>query len=141
MTSLRLKATIGMALTTCFAITLISGIVLHLKKHGIVAEPREIIKIIHWVSGLAMCVLAVVHGKQFGKVLIAMSKKYKWFYYATIILVVLLGLTFLTGAVKLLSPVKIPHLGLWHYFLGLAMSVATIFHLIRGIPSLRRMVK
>lgn len=141
MTYLRHKATIGVALITCFAITLISGIVLHLKKHGIVAEPREIIKIIHWVSGLAMCVLAAVHGRQFGKVLTVMSKKYKWFYNATIILVVLLGLTFLTGAVKLLSPVKIPHLGLWHYFIGIAMSVAAVVHFIRGIPSLLRMVK
>lgn len=63
------KANIGMTLVILFAITLVTGIILHLKKHGIIIEPRSVIKIVHWIAGLLMVGLALVHGLQFKKML------------------------------------------------------------------------
>lgn len=70
-----------------------------------------------------------------------MREKFKWFHFVTWLLFVLFLITFLSGTFKLLSPVKIPHLGLWHYSFGIAMGVAAIFHLFRGIPALRRHIR
>ena len=53
-------------------------------------------------------------------------------------MIILFIATLLTGTVKMLSPVKIPHLGLWHYGIGIAMAVTVVIHLIRGIPALNR---
>lgn len=141
MNTLKLKANIGMAMVILFAITLISGIVLHLKKHGLLIEPRDAIKVVHWTGGFAMCGLAIIHRKQFGQFLAALKHKAKWFYLSTRCLELLLTLVALTGAVKLLSPVKIPNLGLLHYGLGLAMGLAAIVHLLRGLPSWNRLRK
>ena len=141
MTSLKLKSNIGMTIIILFAITLISGIILHLKKHGLLIEPRDLIKIIHWVCGFAMSVFTIVHWKQFNKMLSALKNKVKWFYVSTSILKTIFLLTLVTGARKLLSPVKIPHLGLWHYGLGIAMSILIIVHLFRGIPAWIRLRK
>lgn len=135
------KAYIGMALVVFFAITLILGIILHLKSHGIVVQPRTVIKILHWVAGYVMSALLFVHWSQFQKVLTALRKRCTWFYSDTIVLIVLFIATFLTGTVKLLSPVKIPHLGLWHYALGIAMSIAAVIHLVKGLPTWKRMIK
>lgn len=123
-----------MAMMILFAIILSSGIILHLKKHGILIEPRYLIKIIHWSCGFAMGVLVVVHWRQFGKVLSAMKSKVRWFYVSTTLLKLMLVLTVASGAVKLFSPVKIPHLGLWHYGFGVVMSIVAIIHLFKGIP-------
>lgn len=136
---MKTKANIGITLVIGFAITLIIGIILHLKSHGIVLEPRKILKIIHWVAGYAMTVLLCVHWAQFSKILKAMKKKFRWFYADTWLLIILFAATLLTGTVKLLSPVKIPHLGLWHYWLGLAMGITALIHLVRGIPAWCRM--
>lgn len=135
MASFKSKTNIAMALMVFFAITLITGIILHLKKHGLLVEPRAVIKILHWVCGLTMCALSVIHYKNSHKMLVALKHKARWFYFATYATEILLLLTFLTGTTKLLSPVKIPHLGLWHYGLGIAMSAVVILHLFRGIPS------
>lgn len=54
------------------------------------------------------------------------------------VLMVMLAIVFLTGLVKLLSPVKILNLGLWHYWLGIIMSVAAVIHLWRMLPWLMR---
>lgn len=135
------KANIGMTLVILFAITLVMGIILHLKKHGIIIEPRSVIKIVHWIAGLLMVGLALVHGLQFKKMLSAMKAKFLWFWGDTLVVIVFICLTIITGAVKLLSPVKIPHLGLWHYWFGIIMTVAVIVHLFRGIPSWNRLRK
>ena len=135
------KANIGMTLVILFAITLVTGIILHLKKHGIIIEPRSVIKIVHWIVGLLMVGLALVHGLQFKKMLSAMKAKFLWFWGDTLVVIVFICLTIITGAVKLLSPVKIPHLGLWHYWFGIIMTVAVIVHLFRGIPSWNRLRK
>ena len=51
---MRAKANIGIGLVAAFAATLGVGIILHLKSHGIIIQPRGMIKIIHWVLGYAM---------------------------------------------------------------------------------------
>lgn len=135
------KANIGMALVVSFAITLIIGIILHLKGHGIIVQPRGLLKIIHWTFGYIMTVLLIIHGSEFRKMLNALRKRFRWFYVDTWLLIVLFVATLLTGTVKLLTPVKIPHLGLWHYGLGTAMSVTAIIHLVRGLPAWNRMRK
>ena len=135
------KANIGMTLVILFAITLVTSLILYLKKHGLILEPRSVIKIVHWIAGLLMVGLALVHGLQFKKMLSAMKAKFLLFWGDTLVVIVFICLTIITGAVKLLSPVKIPHLGLWHYWFGIIMTVAVIVHLFRGIPSWNRLRK
>ena len=138
---MKTKANIGIALVITFAVTLVIGILLHLKGHGIIIQPRGVLKTIHWIFGYAMTVLLFIHLAQFRKILNALKKKFRWFYADTWLLSILFIATLLTGTVKLLSPVKIPHLGLWHYAIGIAMSIAALIHLIRGLPSWNRMRK
>lgn len=136
---MRTKANIGIALVIAFAVTLIIGIILHLKGHGIIIQPRGVLKTVHWIFGYAMAVLLLIHWSQFHKMLNVLKKKFGWFYADTWLLIILFIATLLTGPVKLLSPVKIPHLGLWHYFIGIAMSITVLIHLVRGIPSWNKM--
>ena len=124
---MKTKANIGIALVIAFVITLTIGVILHLKSHGIVVQPRGALLFIHWT--------------QFGKTLNALKKRFRWFYADTVLLIILFIATLLTGSVKLLSPVKIPHLGLWHYGLGIAMSITIVIHLFRGIPTWNRLRK
>lgn len=135
------KANVGMTLLILFLITLTTGIILHLKSHGTIIQPRGVIKIVHWVAGLLMAGFACWHGLQFQKMLNAMKKKFAWFYADTWVVITFICLAVITGLVKLLSPVKIPHLGLWHYWLGIIMSVGVIVHLFKGIPSWNRLRK
>lgn len=137
----RTKANIGLTLVILFLITLITGIILHLKKHGIVVEPRPVIKIVHWAAGFIMVFFFVWHAIDFKKMLATMKKKFLWFWVDTRLVGIFTLLTFATGLVKLLSPVKIMHLGLWHYWFGIIMAVAIIVHLVRGIPSWNRFRK
>lgn len=135
---MKTKKKVGIALLALFAVTFISGILLYLKSFGIVIQPRSVLKIVHWVLGYGMAVLFFVHRKQFSAMLVALRQTSKWFYLDTWLLILLFMVTFLSGTVKLLSPVRIPYLGLWHLYLGIAMSVAAIFHLFRGLPALLR---
>lgn len=130
-----------MTIVILFVITLVTGIILHLKKHGMVIEPRPVIKIVHWVAGFLMVGLSCVHASQFMKMLNAMETKFRWFWADTRVVMAFIFLAFITGLIKLLSPVKIPHLGMWHYWFGMIMSVAVIIHLFRGIPSWNRLRK
>lgn len=141
MNSPKSKVQVGVSLLTLFLITVVTGIILHLKKHGIVVEPRPVIKIIHWSAGFIMACLTFVHGKQFWKMFSNMKQRFRWFWCDTLGVILFVSLTVLTGLVKILSPVKIPHLGLWHYSIGIAMTVVIILHLFRGIPSLNRLIK
>lgn len=141
MTTPELKANIGLTLVILFLITLITGVILHLKAHGIIIQPRAVIKIIHWIAGVLMAGFALWHGVQFRKMFHAIRAKAVWFWGDTWAVMIFLAITLVTGLVKLLSPVKIPHLGMWHYWLGLIMSVAIIIHLFRGIPSWNRLRK
>lgn len=141
MASPKSKANVGMTLLILFIVTIVSGIILHLKSHCIILQPRGTIKIIHWSAGFLMAGFACWHGIQFNKMLSAMKTKFRWFWGDTQIVIIFIGLTVLSGLIKLLSPVKIPHLGLWHYWFGMIMSVAIIVHLFRGIPSWNRLRK
>lgn len=67
------KANIGIALIITFAITLIIGIILHLKSHGILMQPRDVLKTLHWVAGYAMTALFIIHWVQFRKMLTALK--------------------------------------------------------------------
>lgn len=138
MSSARLKALIGIALTILTLVAVATGVILHLKSHGIVIEPRKTIKVIHWTIGLAATVLVIVHRAQFARILTAMKQRFRWFHLDTVLLAAAFAATALTGLVKLLSPVKIPHLGLWHYWLGIVMCAAMLLHLLRGVPALLR---
>ena len=60
--------------------------------------------------GYAMTALLFIHWTQFGKMLNALKKKFRWFYADTWLMIILFTATLLTGTVKLLSPVKITHL-------------------------------
>lgn len=135
------KANVGLTLLILFAVTLITGVILHLKSHGTIIQPRGVIKVVHWVSGFLMVGFACWHGIQFNKMLSAMKSRFRWFWCDTWVVILFICFTFLTGLVKLLSPVKIPHLGLWHYWVGMIMSAAIIVHLFRGIPSWNRLRK
>lgn len=135
---MRTKANIGIALIATFVITVVIGILLHLKGHGIIIQPRSVLKIIHWIFGYAMTALMIIHWTQFRRMLSAMKNRFRWFYADTWLMIILFIATLLTGTVKMLSPVKIPHLGLWHYGIGIAMAVTVVIHLIRGIPALNR---
>lgn len=135
------KANVGITLLLLFLTTLITGVILHLKKHGIVLQPRSVIKMVHWIAGFAMVIFATWHGTQFKKMLSALKKRAPWFWGDTWVVITFICLAFLTGLVKLLSPVKIPNLGLWHYWFGIIMSVAIVIHLFRGIPSWNRLRK
>lgn len=137
----RSKANVGMTLLILFLITLVTGVILHLKSHGTIIQPRGVIKVVHWVAGLLMASFACWHGSQFMKMLTAMKTKFRWFWCDTWVVILFTCLTVLTGLVKLLSPVKIPHLGLWHYWMGMIMSAAIIIHLFRGIKSWNRLRK
>lgn len=138
---MKTKANIGIALVLTLTVTMVIGIILHLKSHGIIIQPRDVLKNLHWISGYAMTVLLLIHWTQFRKMLNAMKNKFKWFYADTWLLIIFFIATLLTGTFKLLSPVKIPHLGLWHYWIGIAMSITALIHLVRGLPSWNRMRK
>ena len=136
---MKTKANIGIALVITFAVTLIIGIILHLKGHGIIIQPRGVLKTAHWIFGYAMTALLFIHWSQFSKIFNALKKKFRWFYADTLLLIILFIATLLTGTVKMLSPVKIPHLGLWHYGVGISLSITAFIHLIRGFPAWNRM--
>lgn len=138
---MKTKANIGLALVVSLVLTIIIGFILHLKSHGILIQPRSILKITHWTFGYAMAALLFIHWTQFRKMLAAMKKKFRWFYADTWLLIILFMATLLTGTVKLVSPIKIPHLGLWHYGIGLAMGITAVIHLVRGVPSWNRLRK
>lgn len=135
------KANVGMTVLILFLITLITGIILHLKSHGTIIQPRGVIKVVHWSAGFLMASFVCWHGIQFKKMLGAMKTKFRWFWGDTWVVIIFICLTVLTGLIKLLSPVKIPHLGLWHYWFGIIMSIAIVIHLIKGIPSWNRLRK
>lgn len=132
----RLKTTVDTLLSISFIIVLITGVMLHLKKHGIIIEPRPILKAIHYYTGFFMTLCLTFHATTYFHALLAMAKRHRWFCSITWIMLVLFIATLATGVVKLASPVKIPHLGLWHYGLGLAMSVCALIHLYIAFPYL-----
>lgn len=138
---MKAKKNVGIALLILFSLTLVSGILIYLKFFGIVVQPRSVLKVIHWVLGYGMAVLFLIHWKQFKAVLSALKAQKVFFYVNTCLLVFFCLAAILTGAMKLLLPVKIPYLGLYHFYFGVGMAVTGIIHLFRGIPALRRNIR
>ena len=76
--SLRQRGILGIMLIILFLITAITGIMLHLKSHGIILQPRGVLKVVHWLFGLGLAIVAYLHGKQFFKMLIGLHKRFKF---------------------------------------------------------------
>lgn len=129
----RHKRIIDTVLTACFFIVAVTGIMLHLKKHGIVIEPRAVLKAIHYYAGYLFSICALLHMQMCLPVLQKMKAK-PWFRRFTWALLGFGTAVLLTGTVKLLSPVRIPHIGLWHYWLGLFMIATAARHLWTALP-------
>ena len=129
----RHKRIIDTVLTACLVIVAATGIMLHLKKHGIVIEPRAVLKAIHYYAGYLFSLCALLHVQMCLPVLQKMKAK-PWFRRFTWALLGFGTAVLLTGTVKLLSPVKIPHIGLWHFWLGLFMIATAARHLWTAPP-------
>ena len=129
----RYKRIIDTVLTACLVIVAATGIMLHLKKHGIVIEPRAVLKAIHYYVGYLFSLCALLHVQMCLPVLQKMKAK-PWFRRFTWILLGICAALPLTGIVKQFSPVKIPHLGLWHYWFGIIMIVTAVRHLWTALP-------
>lgn len=129
----RHKRIIDTVLTACLVIVAATGIMLHLKKHGIVIEPRAVLKAIHYYVGYLFSLCALQHVQMCLPVLQKMKAK-PWFRRFTWALLGFGTAVLLTGTVKLLSPVKIPHIGLWHFWLGLFMIATAARHLWTALP-------
>lgn len=127
------KRIIDTVLTACLVIVAATGIMLHLKKHGIVIEPRAVLKAIHYYAGYLFSLCALLHVQMCLPVLQKMKAK-PWFRRFTWILLGICAALLLTGIVKQFSPVKIPHLGLWHYWFGIIMIVTAVRHLCTALP-------
>lgn len=129
----RYKRIIDTVLTACLVIVAATGIMLHLKKHSIVIEPRAVLKAIHYYAGYLFSLCALLHVQMCLPVLQKMKAK-PWFRRFTWILLGICAALPLTGIVKQFSPVKIPHLGLWHYWFGIIMIVTAVRHLWTALP-------
>ena len=129
----RYKRIIDTVLTASLVIVAATGIMLHLKKHGIVIEPRAVLKAIHYYAGYLFSLCALLHVQMCLPVLQKMKAK-PWFRRFTWILLGICAALPLTGIVKQFSPVKIPHLGLWHYWFGIIMIVTAVRHLWTALP-------
>ena len=129
----RHKRIIDTVLTACLVIVAATGIMLHLKKHGIVIEPRAVLKAIHYYVGYLFSLCSLLHVQMCLPVLQKMKAK-PWFRRFTWALLGFGTAVLLTGTVKLLSPVKIPHIGLWHFWLGLFMIATAARHLWTAMP-------
>lgn len=129
----RYKRIIDTVLTACLVIVAATGIMLHLKKHGIVIEPHAVLKAIHYYAGYLFSLCALLHVQMCLPVLQKMKAK-PWFRRFTWILLGICAALPLTGIVKQFSPVKIPHLGLWHYWFGIIMIVTAVRHLWTALP-------
>ena len=129
----RYNRIIDTVLTACLVIVAATGIMLHLKKHGIVIEPRAVLKAIHYYAGYLFSLCALLHVQMCLPVLQKMKAK-PWFRRFTWVLLGICAALPLTGIVKQFSPVKIPHLGLWHYWFGIIMIVTAVLHLWTALP-------
>ena len=129
----RYKRIIDTVLTVSIVIVAATGIMLHLKKHGIAIEPCAVLKAIHYYAGYLFSLCALLHVQMCLPVLQKMKAK-PWFRRFTWILLGICAALPLTGIVKQFSPVKIPHLGLWHYWFGIIMIVTAVLHLWTALP-------
>lgn len=114
----REKRRIDTTQTVLFVFVAATGIMLHLKSHGYIIEPRPVIKAIHYCCGFLMTICLAVHAWAYHSALRGISQQKRWFGLATYTIIIMFIAVFATGTVKLCSPVKIHGLGLWHYSLA-----------------------
>ena len=134
MISLHTKRRIDTALAVTALLTALTGIALHLKKHGILIEPRAALKVVHYALGFAMLACATLHASLTLRLMRPMGTKRPWFVRMAWLLLLLLAAGGVTGLLKLASPVKIPHLGLIHYWVGVGITLSAAFHLGIALP-------
>lgn len=130
----REKRYLDTTLTLLFAVVVITGIILHIKSHGYIIEPRPIIKAVHYCCGYLMSICLAVHAWIYSNALRSLSRQKHWFGFATYTVAILFIAVFATGTLKLCRPVKIHGLGLWHYSLGIVMALAACAHLGLTLP-------
>lgn len=51
------KVNVSIVLMLFMLVTLLTGILLHLKSHGIVIQPRSVLKVVHWFLGYGMAAM------------------------------------------------------------------------------------
>lgn len=134
MISLQTKRRVDTALAVTVLLTALTGIALHLKKHGILVEPRAVLKTVHYVMGFAMLACATLHASLTLRLMRPMGTKRPWFVRMAWLLLLLLAAAGVTGLLKLALPVKIPHLGLIHYWAGVMLTLSATFHLSIALP-------
>ncbi len=134
MISLQTKRRIDTALAVTALLTALTGIALHLKKHGILVEPCAVLKVVHYVVGFVMLACATLHASLTLRLMRPMGTKRPWFVRMAWLLLLLLAAGGVTGLLKLASPVKIPHLGLIHYWVGVGLTLSAAFHLGIALP-------
>ena len=55
------KIRINLLLTVAFVLVFVTGMLLHLKKHGVEFEPHEVLKVVHAAAGFLMIACALCH--------------------------------------------------------------------------------
>lgn len=134
----RTKTTVGICLLFTLLVSATSGLILHSGTHAESVRPGNFLRTLHLVSGLGMAALLLLHILIYARMLWAMREKFRWFCFDSLLLGALTGVLAVSGFALLAGLVGLPHLGLWHYYFGMAMVLAAIVHLFRGIPALRR---
>ena len=71
----REKRYLDTTLTLLFAAVVITGIILHIKSHGYIIEPRPIIKAVHYCCGYLMSICLAVHAWIYSKLCAASRGK------------------------------------------------------------------
>ena len=102
--------------------------------HGILVDPRAVLKTVHYLMGVAMLACATLHASLTLRLMRPMGTKRPWFVRMAWLLLLLLAAAGVTGLLKLALPVKIPHLGLIHYWAGVMLTLSAAFHLSIALP-------
>ena len=117
---------------------LVTGIILHLKAYGIVVEPRQVLKTVHYLAGFALAVFIIGHFATHAKWFVPVCERDPLYGTVFVLLIIAFLSTLGTGIVKLCAHVR--GLGLWHYWLGIAMSLLVIIHVSKAFPYFLKLV-
>lgn len=133
---------IDWTLIPLFLFTAYTGIELHVAGHGSNHELWHNWAVFHVLASLLFLVTIVFHlythlGWYKGLINKGIGKKSK----VTVVLSVLFLLETISGIVLIFVDGASSRIGLWHYVIGLIMSVIAIGHTIKRFPVLRKSVK
>lgn len=127
-------------LIPAFALSACSGIGLHVAGHGVSHEVWHNWAVFHVLASLLFLVVAAFHvsthwGWYKGILKRGIGKKSK----VTVVLSALFLLEVVTGIIVLLcADGANSRIGLWHYEIGIVMSLIAIGHTLKRIPALRK---